>query len=120
MTLREKQSVFAKNIAKLIDFAYTQGYELTFGEAFRTEAQQMIYVNTGRSKTMSSRHMVRLAVDFNLFRSGALLNRPIDYKPLGDFWEGLSTENRWGGDWDGDDDLSDEKFKDPYHFEMRP
>lgn len=27
---------------------------------------------------------------------------------------------RWGGDWDQDDDMRDERFRDPYHFELAP
>lgn len=118
MTLRERQSVFVLNVSRLIAFAYAQGYELTFGEAYRTIEQQKIYVASGKSKTMTSRHLFRLAVDFNLFKDGALLNSPIDYKPLGDYWESLSPDNVWGGDWDRDNDLHDETFLDPYHFEM--
>jgi len=119
MTLRQVQSVFLKNIAKLILWAYDHGYELTAGEFFRTQKQQAIYLASGKSKTMNSQHLKRLAADFNLFKNGILLNAPIDYKPLGDYWESLSQFNRWGGDWDRDDDLSDETFKDPYHFEMK-
>jgi hypothetical protein len=119
MTIRQRQSIFVPNVAKLITFAYEQGYELTFGEAFRTVEQQQIYFDTGRSKTMNSRHLLKLAVDFNLFKNGILLNEPIDYKPLGDYWESLHSDNGWGGDWDRDEDLLDETFKDPYHFEMR-
>lgn len=120
MTLRDKQSVFTFNIHKLIQYAYRRGYVLTFGEVYRTQEQQRLYFNTGRSKTMNSRHLQRLAVDFNVFKNGALLSRPIDFKPLGDYWESLHTDNRWGGDWDRDDNLDEETFRDPYHFEMKP
>jgi hypothetical protein len=120
MTLRERQSVFAFNIHLLIAYAFEIGYELTFGEGYRPEILQRIYVETGKSLTMHSRHLIRLAVDFNLFKDGNILNQPIDFKPLGDYWESLHPDNRWGGDWDRDENLLDETFKDPYHFEMRP
>lgn len=120
MTLGQRQRLFAQNIGKLITWAYANGYELTFGEFDRTEEQQKIYFDTGRSKTMNSRHLVRLAGDFNVFKDGVLLNKPVDFKPLGDYWESLHIDNCWGGDWDRDDNLDEEKFKDPYHFEMRP
>jgi hypothetical protein len=118
MTLREKQSVFALNVSKLIAFAYGQGYELTMGEVLRTEAQQMIYVNMGRSKTVNSKHLQKLAIDLNLFKDGKILTMPAEYKPLGEYWVTLNSENRWGGDWDKDSDLNDETFPDPGHFEM--
>lgn len=120
MTLREKQSVFALNVSKLIAFAYSEGYELTGGEWLRTEAQQMIYVNSGRSKTIHSRHLLKLAIDLNLFKDGKILTMPNELKFLGDYWESLNPDNRWGGDWDKDDDLNDETFPDPGHFEMKP
>ncbi len=120
MTLQAKQSIFTFNIHKLIEFAYKNGFELTFGEVFRTEEQQKIYFNTGRSKTMNSRHLQRLAVDFNIFKGGKILNDPKDIQVLGEFWMTLNTDNVWGGDWDRDHSILDETFKDPYHFEMKP
>lgn len=120
MTLRQKQSLFAINVSRLIAYAYEQGYELTFGEVLRTSEQQQIYVNIGRSKTLNSRHLLKLAVDFNLFKNGILLSKPIEYKPMGDYWEALYPDNIWGGDWNRNDNLSDEIFLDPYHFEMKP
>lgn len=120
MTLREKQSVFCKNIGLLIAEAYRTGFELTFGEVFRTEYQQKEYVRTGFSKTMNSRHLVRLAVDFNLFKAGKLLNASRDFLSLGLFWENLHPDNVWGGDFNRNKNPDDDKFKDPYHFEMIP
>ena len=35
MTLREKQSTFAINVARLIIWAAERGYEVTFAEAYR-------------------------------------------------------------------------------------
>lgn len=130
MTLREAQSLFTLNIGKLIAFAYEKGFELTCGEFFRTKYQQEFYVKNGFSKTMDSRHLVRLACDFNIFLNDRMLlaaNIPKDQyirelliaKQLGDYWESLHPSNVWGGDWNRDNVL-DERFKDPYHFEMKP
>jgi peptidoglycan LD-endopeptidase CwlK len=33
---------------------------------------------------------------------------------------GLGLKIRWGGDWDGDRDLGDQKFNDLVHFELLP
>ena len=120
MTLSEKQSVFTFNIASLIQFAYKNGFVLTFGEVFRTLEQQEIYFKSGRSKTMNSRHLQRLAVDFNLFKDGVLLNDAKIIQPLGEYWITLNTDNVWGGDWNRNHSTLDETFKDPYHFEMKP
>jgi len=135
MTLREKQSIFALNISKLILWAFDNGYETTKGEALRTHEQQMLYfegytlIKTGsnlklakarrKSKTMNSSHLKKLAEDINLFKDGEYLTRSIDYLSLGKYWVTLHPNNRWGGDWDKDGNITDEKFKDGNHFEMK-
>lgn len=116
MKLSDKQRIFTKNIAKLIHFAYEQGIELTFGEAWRTHEQQMIYVQSGKSQTMRSNHLRRLAVDFNFFKDGNLTYKWNDVKPIGDYWESLHPDNRWGGDWNKND--RKDGFIDTPHFEM--
>ncbi len=120
MTLSDKQKIFTFNISKLITFAFSKGYELTFGEVYRTEEQQKLYVAQGKSKTMDSRHLQRLAVDFNIFKDGQLINDPAIIQPIGDFWITLNTDNVWGGDWNRNHSILDETFKDPYHFECKP
>ena len=91
---------------------------------------QEIYFKTGRSKTMESRHLNKLAGDFTIWFSGRMLFAPGQtndqyladlelMRPLGIFWESLHQDNVWGGDWNRNH-IMDEKFRDPYHFEMRP
>jgi len=110
MSLSSKQIIFSKNVAKLIIYAETIGVDLTFGEAYRTKYQQEEYVRTGKSKTMNSNHLRRLAVDFNFFINGELFwEHPLITK-LGEYWESLNELNRWGGFW--------KSFKDRPHFEM--
>jgi len=110
MTLREKQSVFLLNFAKLIQWVYEQGWELTAGELLRTPEQQAIYVQEGKSKTSDSKHLIKMAGDLNLFIDGVFQTDGDAYKPLGDYWKSLNTDNIWGGDWE---------FKDNDHFQMR-
>ncbi len=110
MSLSRKQSVFTQNIALLILRAYGMGINLTFGEAFRTEYQQSEYVRTGKSHTMNSNHLKRLAVDFNFFIHDQLVYHHPDITELGKYWESLDPLNRWGGNFKG--------FYDAPHFEM--
>lgn len=84
MSLRKKQSKFAKKIALLILFAYEQGYEITFGDA---------YAKTGHRP--SSFHSKRLAIDLNLFKNGKYLTKTSDHLSIGLFWESLG--GTWGG-----------------------
>lgn len=116
MRLSTQQIIFTENIAKLILFAHSKGLKLTFGEAYRTREQQLIYVQTGKSKTMNSNHLRRLAVDFNVFKNGRLTYDWNVVKVLGDYWETLHPKNRWGGDWNKNN-IKD-GFIDTPHFEM--
>lgn len=97
MTLREKQSLFVRLVARLIDEATLRGYELTFGETWRTPEQAARNAALGIG-TATSLHTQRLAVDFNLFRNGVWLNKTEDWKELGEFWKSLHPLCRWGGD----------------------
>ena len=96
MTLRQAQSIFLLNVSKLIQYAFDNGFELTAGELFRSAEQQQIYVKMGRSKTMNSLHLSRLAVDFNIFKNGKLVGKK-ESEPLGAYWESLHPLNSWGG-----------------------
>ncbi len=109
MNLSTHQQLFSQDIAKLILYANSIGINLTFGEAFRTEYQQEEYLRTGLSKTMLSKHLKRLAVDFNFFIGGKLLYEHPSITQIGKYWEGLDPLNRWGGNFNG--------FYDACHFE---
>lgn len=98
MTLGDKQRAFTQMIARLIDFAYANGYELTFGDAYR---DPRVHGAVGEKKSYSSAvsvHKERLAVDLNLFKDGRYLTSSEDHKPLGEFWKSLHADCRWGGD----------------------
>lgn len=117
MSLSKEQRIFTKHIGMLINFAYEQGLELTFGHAWRSPEEQERLYREGKSKIKNGgNHGKRLAVDFNLFKDGKLTWAWEDYKILGDYWECLDTfHNRWGGDFNGDDKKNG--FIDSPHFE---
>lgn len=105
MTLGQKQRKFTRMVADLIVFAYEQGYELTFGDAFR---DPRVHGPVGQKKSYSSAnslHKERLAVDFNLFKDGNFLTSSEDHRPLGEYWESL------GGSWGG-------RFEDGNHYSL--
>lgn len=115
MSLVKEQFAFLQDVIKLIQFATAQGFVITGGELFRPVEMQEIYVKSGRSKTMNSNHLKRCAIDLNFFleQDGKLqlTYDVIVLKKIGDFWEGLSPKNSWGGNWNS--------FKDVPHFERR-
>lgn len=99
MTLGQKQRKFTHMIAQLIEYAYANGYELTFGDSYR---DPRLHGDVGVKKGYSSAnslHKSRLAVDFNLFKDGKYLTSSNDHKELGLYWESLHELCRWGGRW---------------------
>ena len=87
MRLSEKQMIFTKNIGYLISEADCLGIGLTFGHAWRDKETQRRLVDRKLSKTMKSKHLDRLAVDFNFFINGKLTYKKEDIQVLGDYWE---------------------------------
>lgn len=103
MTLGQKQRQFTRLIGLLIEYAYQEGYEMTFGDAYR---DPRVFGKVGEKRSYSSassNHKSRLAVDFNLFKDGAFLTTTEDHLPLGEYWESL------GGSWGG-------RFNDGNHY----
>lgn len=95
MTLGSKQRQFTRMIGQLIEFAYANGYELTFGDAYR---DPRVHGAVGEKKSYSSAvslHKERLAVDFNLFKGGKYMTASEDYRELGEYWESIG--GAWGG-----------------------
>lgn len=130
MTLSEKQRSFTLNLAALILYAVANDFELAFGEVARFIEMQKIYFDSGRSKTMDSRHLQKLAADFTIWYKGVMLFAPgiseqqyhkdvITCRKLGDYWVMLHEDNVWGADWNRNH-IDDETFHDPYHFERKP
>lgn len=123
-TLRQKQSRFARMEAQLVLYMFSQGYEVTRGEGYRTDEQAEInrmgqanrlslaslikvrfptlaqcIENNGRTVSQSSVHPLRLASDLNLFKNGDFLSDSEAHRPFGEWWERQSTDARWGGRW---------------------
>lgn len=96
MTLRQKQSLFVRLVAKLIEYAYSNGMELTFGEALRTPEQAKLNAAT-RIGIRDSLHIDRLAIDINLFVAGVYMDSTEAHRRLGEYWESLHPSCRWGG-----------------------
>lgn len=97
MSLVAEQAAFLLDVARLIFRATELGFTVTAGELYRTPEQQEIYVKTGRSMTMNSLHLKRLAIDFNFFKDGKLVYGKELLAPLGVYWESLNPLNSWGG-----------------------
>jgi hypothetical protein len=122
--LRDLQVQYLKLLPRLVDQAFTMGFELTLGEGWRTDEQAIIHAmgaagraelaahlekdprfhglavavaNNGNERgIVLSLHRDRLAIDLNLFKDG----RPCvaeEYRPVGEWWEKQHSLARWGG-----------------------
>lgn len=98
MTLGELQRKFARLVADLIIFAYDNGYELSFGDA---------WARSGHME--NSNHYIRLAIDLNLFKDGLYQTDTEAHRPLGEYWESLDPLCVWGGNF---------KKKDGNHYSL--
>lgn len=95
MPLQQQQSKFANDVNKLLKWMFDHGYEVTFGETYRTKEQAEIYAKSGKG-IINSLHCKKLAIDLNLFLKGKLLETVADYTPAGKYWESLDKLNRAG------------------------
>lgn len=120
--LLAKQIRFARAVPRLLDYAFEQGFMVTLGETYRTPVQAEINaLGAGRSHVASlvehafpllakalrvpagngirtSLHVSRLAIDLQLFDDkGVWLQHAEPYERLGDYWESLGSDHRWGG-----------------------
>ena len=110
MSLSVEQNAFLNDVAKLIEFVNAKGEMLiTGGELFRTPEQEQIYVSEGKSKTMNSNHLRRLAIDLNFIKNGQLISDKASLQVYGDYWESLNPINRAG--------MNFVSFPDNDHFE---
>ena len=98
MTLRQKQSKFVVMIALLITKATALGFEMSFGDAYRS-----VSVPYGHPNSL---HRARLALDLNLYRDGRYLTKTEDHLLLGEYWESI------GGSWGG-------RFGDGNHYSLK-
>ena len=97
ITLGQKQRKFTRLIGELIRYAYEQGYELSFGDAYRSPEQAQFNAQKGTG-VANSLHTQRLAIDLNLFIGGQYQAESEAHRPLGEYWKTLDPDCCWGGD----------------------
>lgn len=99
-TLTEQQCDFTFALSRLIDWVVVfTPYMVKIQELNRTIEQQREYVRTGKSKTMKSKHLDKLAVDLVLFKDGKVITEGEPFRVIGRYWEKLGTNHVWGGSW---------------------
>lgn len=107
-----------------------RNYDCTILEGRRTQNRQIELKRQGKSQTLNSKHV---AVPPERSRAVDVAPYPISFsnspKNVARYYhfagyvlcmaDRLSIPLRWGGDWDGDKDFSDQSFNDLLHFEIR-
>lgn len=96
------------------DFVVTEGV--------RTVERQAELFRQKKSRTMNSRHLTGHAVDLTAWVGG---QPNWDHRFYDEIKEAMYSAARdcdvplrWGGDWDGDGDRTDQTFHDLVHFEL--
>lgn len=110
MRLVAKQRLFMKLLGEFLVWIYQQPkYAVTGGELQRTQAQAIANAASGAG-IANSLHLLRLAIDLNLFIDGVYQTDSAAYLPLGVKWKSMHPLCRWGGDF--------VKRKDGNHFSI--
>lgn len=104
-TLRQKQSRFAYMVSRLITRIYSEGYQVTLGDAYRDPRAFGTHGSEHAYGKKNSCHKLRLAIDLNLFRNGEFLESTADHTQFGEWWE------KQGGTWGG-------RFEDGNHYSL--
>lgn len=99
-------------------------YDCTVTDGYRGKEEQDLAVAHGRSKTVfpNSKH------NQSPSRAADVVPFPVDYEDTSRFYhfagfvlataKRLGIKVRWGGDWDGDLNFREEKFRDLPHWEL--
>ena len=95
-------------------------YDITVIEGLRSQERQDELVREGKSKTKFGKHVTGEAVDIAPYPID--WNSRDDFHMLGGFVLGVASQLginiRWGGDWNMNFEVDDNKFDDFPHFEL--
>lgn len=93
-TLLEKQQQFSWMFKDFLIWLFANGYTVTIGEVLRTKKQAADNAAAGIGIS-NSLHLLKLAVDLNIFKDGEFLQTYDELLTVGEIWESLGGS--WGG-----------------------
>ena len=101
----------------------TESVDIIITEGLRTLEQQKKYLETGKSKTLKSKHLIGNAIDICFSVNGKVNWNDMKYwslagKHFSQYAKLKGLNLRWGGDWNKNGEWKDEKFLDAPHFEI--
>lgn len=101
MNLGEKQRLFSRLLADLIQFIYAHGYECAMAEGYVGLSIDKPGEDTPHKRTGG--HFKKISQDIDLFKlnpqTGQMewLTKTAHHKIFGEYWETLHPLCRWGG-----------------------
>lgn len=120
---REKLQGVHPDLVKVVERAIQitkQDFVVT--EGVRTLERQKELLAQKKSRTLNSRHLSGHAVDLAAWVNGTVSWDPRFYDEIKEAMymaaRDCDVPLRWGGDWDGDGDRTDQNFHDLVHFEL--
>lgn len=130
----ERSEKSLEGVHPLMDFlarAVVAEFDCTVTDGFRTEAEQMKLYANGRTNSKPIVTNCDGVVKKSNHQSGRAIDMvpyPVDYKDtdrmayFAGYVKGtamkLGIKITWGGDWDNDTELKDNRFRDWPHFEL--
>lgn len=96
-TLAQAQRLFAQILGQFLVELYRQNYEVSVGEAWRSDTEAQLQAQKGAGIT-NSLHRIRLAIDLNVFADNVWLQTVADLEPVGAIWKSMHPLCCWGGD----------------------
>lgn len=92
MTLGQKQALFTRSLALLLQYMIARGFEPRLKFVSRCSDCPVGHEN--------STHKSALAADIDLFLDGIYLTETEHHRDCGEFWESLGDDHSWGGRFD--------------------
>lgn len=96
-TLSQKRCRFTFAIARLIDWANSEGIDVALDQVKRMQAEANANAAAGRGIS-NSLHLIGLAADLLIYVDGVYQTDGPLYEKLGRYWKTLSVDCCWGGD----------------------
>lgn len=119
MKLSTYQQIFTYNTSKLILFAFSCGFGITYGEALRTPEEQEIYIKNGTSECESKSHLNALGIDLKFYKEGRRIIDPEELSIVFNYWKTLHPNNLISGHSNFyQKDEQENGMMDVPHFEM--
>ena len=114
MTEGQQQRLFARLVGEFLVWICDSGYEVTFGECYRTPEQAALNAQH-KTGIANSVHTHKMAIDLNLFFAGVFKTDLESYRPVGEHWKTMHELCRWGGDFKNE---KGDPAPDADHFSM--